>query len=73
MNTKTKFWVRLVVLVAVLAWPAVETWRLWDTKQKLVEAEALHRTVQAKYEAVRAKHVQVAGAPDTTSTPPAKQ
>lgn len=73
MNTKTKFLVRLVVLAAVLAWPAVETWRLLDTKQKLVEAQALNRTVQAKYEASRAKHVQVAGAPDTTSTPPAKQ
>lgn len=73
MNTKTKFWVRLVVVVAVLAWPAVETWRLWDTKQKLEEAQALQRRVQTKYEATRAKHVQVAGAPDTTSTPPAKQ
>ena len=73
MNTKTKFWVRLVVLAALLAWPAVETWRLMDTKQKLVEAQALNRTVQAKYEASRAKHIQVAGAPDTTSTPPAKQ
>jgi hypothetical protein len=70
MNTKTKFWVRLVVLVAVLAWPAVETWRLLDTRHKLEEAQALERSVQTKYEAARAKHVQVAGAPDTTS--PAK-
>ena len=73
MNTKTKFWALLVVVAAVLSWSAVETWRLWDTKQKLVEAQSLQRTVQAKYEATRAKHVQVAGAPDTTSTPPAKQ
>jgi Tfp pilus assembly protein PilE len=72
MNTKTKFLVRVVVLVAVLAWPAVETWRLWDTNQKLKDAQALQRTVQTKYEAARAKHTQVAGAPDTTPTPPAK-
>jgi Tfp pilus assembly protein PilE len=72
MNTKTKFLVRLVVLAAVLAWPAVETWRLFDTKQKLTEAQALQQRVQTKYEATRAKHVQVAGAPDTTSSPPSK-
>jgi Tfp pilus assembly protein PilE len=72
MNTKTKFWIRVVVLVAVLAWPAVETWRLFDTKQKLKDAQALQQRVQTKYEAARAKHVQVAGSPDTTSTPPAK-
>jgi hypothetical protein len=72
MNTKTKLLVRFVVLVAVLAWPGVETWRLWDTRQKLEDAQALQRSVQTKYEAARAKHVQVAGAPDSTSTPPAK-
>jgi hypothetical protein len=72
MNTKTKFWALLVVVAAVISWSAVETWRLLDTKQKLVEAQALQQKVQTKYEATRAKHVQVAGAPDTTSTPPAK-
>jgi hypothetical protein len=55
-----------------MSWSAVETWRLWDTRQKLVEAQALQQKVQTKYEATRAKHVQVAGAPDTTSAPPAK-
>lgn len=72
MNSKTKFWIRVVVLAALLAWPAVETWRLLDTRQKLEEAKALQQKVQTQYEAARAKHVQVAGAPDTTSTPPAK-
>lgn len=72
MNTKTKFWIRVAVVAAVLAWPAVETWRLFDTKQKLKDAQALQQKVQTKYEAARAKNVQVAGAPDTTSTSSAK-
>lgn len=72
MNTKTKFLVRLLVMVAVLAWPAVETWRLMDTQQRLKEAQALQSSVQTKYEAARAKHVQVAGPPDASSTPSAK-
>jgi hypothetical protein len=72
MNSKTKFWVRVVVLAALLAWPAVETWRLLDTRQKLEKAKALQQTVQTQYEAARARHVQVAGAPDTASTPPSK-
>ena len=69
MNSKTKFWIRVVVVVGLLAWPAVETYRLWVTNQKARESQALQQSVQVKLQAARAKHVQVAGAPDTSATP----
>jgi predicted negative regulator of RcsB-dependent stress response len=72
MNTKTKFWIRVLVVAGIVAWPSVETYRLWATNQKLVEAQVLQKTVQAKVDSVRAKHTQVAGAPDTTATSSAK-
>jgi Tfp pilus assembly protein PilE len=69
MSIKVKICIRVVVIVALLAWPGVETYRLWVTTQKMSEAQALQRSVQAKLEAARAKHVQVA----TTAAQPAKQ
>lgn len=73
MNTKTKFWIRVLVIAGLLAWPAVETYRLWTANQKLADAQALQRSVQAKVEAARAKQVQVAGSPDATTTTDAKR
>ena len=73
MNTKTKFWIRTLVIAGIVAWPSVETSRLWTTNQKLAEAQALQKTVQAKVETTRAKRVQVAGSPDTTATTDAKR
>ena len=72
MNSQTKIWIRVVVFAGVLAWPAVETYRLWDTTQKLTEAQALERSVRVKVEAARAKNVQVAGSPASVATPGAK-
>ncbi|HXJ60679.1 MAG TPA: hypothetical protein VNU68_28870 [Verrucomicrobiae bacterium] len=69
MSNKAKIWIRVVVFTGVLAWPAVETYRFWTTLQKMKEAQALERSVRAKLETARAKHVQVA----TTSAEPAKQ
>lgn len=68
MNTKTKNSIRVVVFAAILAWPAVETFRLWDTTQKMTEAQALERSVRTKLEAARAKHVQVANASSPAAT-----
>ena len=68
MNIKTKNSIRVGVIAAILAWPAVETYRLWDTTQKMTEAQALERSVRTKLEATRAKHVQVAGAESPTAT-----
>lgn len=72
MNSKTKIWIRVVVFTGLLAWPAVETYRLWDTTEKLTEAQALERSVRVKLEAARAKSVQVAGSPASAATPGAK-
>ena len=70
MNIKTKIWIRVIVICGILAWPGVETYRLWVTTQKMVAAQALERSVRAKVEAARAKHVEVANAsaPATPAT-----
>jgi hypothetical protein len=72
MNSTTKIWIRVIVFAGILAWPAIETYRLWDTTQKLTEAQALERSVRVKLEAARAKNVQVAGSPSSAATPDAK-
>jgi len=72
MNTKTKIWIRVVVIVGILAWPAVETYRLYATTQKMIAAQALERSVRAKVEAARAKHLQVASCPANPTTPETK-
>lgn len=72
MNTQTKTWIRAAVVAGVIAWPAVETFRLIATQQKLAEAETLQQTVQAKLDTARAKHVQVAGSGDATAVPDTK-
>ncbi len=63
MNTKTKTWIRVIVVVGILAWPATECYRLYVTTQKMAAAQALERSVRVKLEAARAKHVQVASTP----------
>lgn len=60
--------VRTVVVLGVLAWPAVETIRLWATTQKLHEAQALERSVTAKLASVRAQHAQIAKADSAQGT-----
>ncbi len=72
MNSTTKIWIRVVVIAGILAWPGIETYRLWDTTQKLTEAQALERSVRVKLEAARARNVQVAGSPTSAATPGAK-
>ena len=69
MNTKTKIWIRVIVIVGILAWPGVETFRLYVTTQKMVAAQALERSVRAKVEAARAKHVEVASTPANPTAP----
>ena len=63
----TKNLIRTVVALGVLAWPAVEAYRLWATTQQLHQAQALERSVTAKLDSARARHsqAQVAKAGDT--------
>ena len=72
MNSTAKIWIRVVVIAGILAWPGIETYRLWDTTQKLTEAQALERSVRVKLEAARARNVEVAGSPASAATPGAK-
>ena len=72
MSIKTKIWIRAVVIAGVLAWPGIETYRLWATTQKMAKAEALERSIRVKLEAARAKHVQVASTPANPATPDVK-
>jgi len=68
MNTRNKSLIRALVLAGLIAWPTIETCRLWASKQKLEEAQALQRSVQIKLEAARAKNVQVAGSTEAPGT-----
>ena len=72
MNSTAKIWIRVIVIAGILAWPGIETYRLLETNQKLVEAQTLERSVRVKLEAARAKNVQVAGSPAAAATPGAK-
>lgn len=67
MSSQTKNCIRVAVIAGVLAWPVFETYRLWVTTQQMQQALALERTVRAKLEATRAKHVEVATTPPTPS------
>ena len=66
MNSKNL--IRTVVILGVLSWPAVETWRLFSTTQQMYEAQALERSVTAKLADARAKQAQLAKAETTPAT-----
>ena len=66
-----KNFIRTVVILGILSWPAVESYRFWWTTQKLAEAQALEHTVTTKLEAARARNAQVARA-DVTPASQAK-
>jgi len=68
MNIKTKICIRIIVIVGILAWPGVETYRLYVITQQMAAAQALERSVRAKLEATRAKHMQVAASPANPAT-----
>jgi len=55
---KTKFYVRILVAVTLLAWPAVESYRLYVAKEQLASVQVKHKTVMAKLEASRLASAQ---------------
>jgi hypothetical protein len=71
MSNNVKIVIRVVVIVGLVAWPSVETFRLWQTAQQMKEAQALERKVAAKLDATRAKQAQIAHAPAPDATPAA--
>ena len=66
----TKNLIRTVVVLGMVAWPSVETYRLWKTTQQLEQAQALERSVTAKLASAQARHAhaQVAAKTDESST-----
>src|SRR5262249_2175788 len=67
MSKNAKMWIPVVVAAGLVAWSTVESYRLWDTTQKMEAALALEQSVAAKLEAARAKHAQIAN----SGSPPA--
>ena len=56
MNKNQKNWVRLAVLAAVLAWPAVEIYRNIQVHQELAASQQLHKDVLRRLDKVRTDH-----------------
>ena len=50
--------IRVAVLAGVLAWPAVEGYRLHVAKQQLAESEQLQKHVQMAADAAKLKYAQ---------------
>lgn len=50
--------IRIVVLAGILAWPAVEGYRLHVAKKQLAQSEKLHKNVQMAAEAAKLKYAQ---------------
>ena len=65
---KGKNIIRVLVLVGIFAWPAIEAYRLQVARQQVVAARALEKSVQQKLAQLKSKHVEVA----TKSEAPAK-
>ena len=46
---KSKNCIRVAILAAVVAWPSVETYRLYVAKQELADSQKLEQSVSARY------------------------
>ena len=58
MNTKNS--IRAVVLLALVTWPSIETYRLCVAKEQAAASVKLQRTVEQRVEVVRHQNAQVA-------------
>lgn len=52
---KSKLMIRLVVLAAIFAWPLVESYRLWETRQQLAASTRVERKVSLRLADARNK------------------
>ena len=50
--------IRVAVLAGILAWPAVEGYRLHGAKKQLAESEQLQKHVQMAADAAKLKYAQ---------------
>ena len=67
MNTKNS--IRAVVLVAIVTWPSIETYRLFVAKEQAAASLNLQRTMEQRVEAVRHQNAQVAKNVDPAAAP----
>jgi regulatory protein YycH of two-component signal transduction system YycFG len=57
--------VRTVVLLGLVAWPAVESYRLWEARQDLASRQKVESKVTTRLAMAKAKNAQLATvAPD---------
>ena len=71
MSNNAKFWSLAAVVLGLITWSTVESYRLVTTTQKMTEAQALEQRVLAKLDVVRARQLELArntSAPSTGST-----
>ena len=52
---KSKMCVRVLVLAALFAWPAVLTYQLWEARQQLAAATQVEQKVSVRLADARAK------------------
>ena len=52
--------VRTVVLLALVAWPAVESFRLWEAQQDLASRQKVEAKVSTRLAMTKAKNAQLA-------------
>ena len=64
---KGKNIIRVLVLAGIIAWPAIEAYRLHVARQQVVVAQALERSVQHKL--AQLKNVEVATKSETPAKP----
>jgi hypothetical protein len=52
-----KNWIRAAVLTGLLAWPGLETYRLWVAKKQLTASAELERSVSQRLVSLKKLHV----------------
>ncbi|HUR44614.1 MAG TPA: hypothetical protein VMZ27_01970 [Candidatus Saccharimonadales bacterium] len=52
--------VRTVVMLALIAWPAVESFRLWEARQDLASRQKVESKVTTRLAMAKAKNAQLA-------------
>ena len=50
-----KMWIRVLVLAAILAWPTVEAYRVWEAHEQLAAATQLEQKVSVRLADARGK------------------
>ena len=62
---KPKNWIRVLVLITLAAWPAVEYNRYREAKQQLAASERVYRGVEAELVAAKARYAAANSTPTT--------